>query len=170
MHHVLGRVHVHRQRVLGGEQWESSLSSSRAWSQGLTPGLGEGRAPVRRSLFSFFPLQVSHVSHTRLCQFKPILLVGDKDLRRFRLDIKPCQNDWSSPFAMPPHPMSQRQQRRLAKWGYILWAGPRRRDRGCFAGSYLRTTCSLRAQMLEKTCWKGEEENAPWELGSLNRI
>jgi hypothetical protein len=90
MHYVLGRVHVHRQRVVGGEQWESSLSSSRAWSQGLTPGLREGRAPVRRSLFGFFPLQVSHISHTRRCQFKPILLVGDKDLRRFRLDIKPC--------------------------------------------------------------------------------
>ncbi|KAN0116850.1 hypothetical protein V8E51_002827 [Hyaloscypha variabilis] len=45
---------------------------------------------------------------------------------------------------MPPQPMSQCQQRRLAKSGYVLWVGLRRREGGHLVGSYL-AACGLDA-------------------------
>jgi hypothetical protein len=128
----------------------------------FTPGLREGRAFVPPSLFRSIPLQVSHVSHTRLCKLESLVLVGDKDPRSVRLDIEPCQNDWTSPFTMPPQPMS----RFPARWPwYVLWVGLRRRDGGCRVGRYTPQHEGSDAE--EETL---EDGGAKRPVGCLNRI
>ncbi|PMD49057.1 hypothetical protein L207DRAFT_20572 [Hyaloscypha variabilis F] len=89
---------------------------------------------VRSQPSSSFPFQVSYVFHTILYEVASLVLVGDKDLRRFGLDIKPCQMIRLT-IRYTSSPNKQCQQRRLAKSGYILWAGPRRRHGECLAGN-----------------------------------